>query len=648
MGGKSTPSAPNLQPIANAQLQIAQQSDQLAQQQLGISQDQFAYMQQQGNAELSLAQQQQQENEQYQNQAMQIYQQTQGTANQVAQAQLSAMQQEQGWAEQANQRYNQVGIPLQNQYIQQAQQFGTQGYQNQQAASAQADVQSQADAQTQNAVMGLESMGIDPSQIQSTSMVNQYNAANAANAALAGNQARLQAQQTGMNYLGQAANMVSGLPAQALGEMSSGSATGSSAISSEQGALGSLGAASQFGGTGINELEGALSNYSSLTGSPMQWASMGMNSMGMSGNMYGNAASTENQQFADQMSAWNAGQQASNNALSTIGQVAGIASMAMMAEGGDVDDYDSMSPADQVAQDADNSTTFSQRYADWRQSNADAVKGALDSAFGGDDNRQAISAGLSALSGLGQHQQQYNDSVQNVLRNNPNPQFHAEGGAIKLPVFKPQRIPAAGIPKATVSAPKPNIIKPHQWMAGNGRAGGALPLPVKRAWASNPDTQRIAKRQGISQNFAEGGSVQMPSMAPAQRMQSNQMMGAMPGAQRMSMPTMGNGGPNNRIWGQNSQPRRMFAEGGAAIGTPGVGGGGASMPGTGNSMGTGQYAQRPPVPMQPITAVPMPQSRDRIPAMLSAGEYVIPADVVRAVGLKHLDGMVKKYHRPGA
>jgi hypothetical protein len=39
---------------------------------------------------------------------------------------------------------------------------------------------------------------------------------------------------------------------------------------------------------------------------------------------------------------------------------------------------------------------------------------------------------------------------------------------------------------------------------------------------------------------------------------------------------------------------------------------------------------------------------DKIPAMLSDGEYVLPADTVKAIGVKKLDKIVKKTHTPAA
>jgi hypothetical protein len=44
-------------------------------------------------------------------------------------------------------------------------------------------------------------------------------------------------------------------------------------------------------------------------------------------------------------------------------------------------------------------------------------------------------------------------------------------------------------------------------------------------------------------------------------------------------------------------------------------------------------------------AIPTRQSRDNIPAWLTEGEYVVPRDVVQALGINHFDKLVQKYHR---
>ena len=53
------------------------------------------------------------------------------------------------------------------------------------------------------------------------------------------------------------------------------------------------------------------------------------------------------------------------------------------------------------------------------------------------------------------------------------------------------------------------------------------------------------------------------------------------------------------------------------------------------------------LPTQPQAqkVVPVPQSRDTVDVKLTPGEYVLPADVVRSVGIEKLDKMVAKYHR---
>ena len=47
-------------------------------------------------------------------------------------------------------------------------------------------------------------------------------------------------------------------------------------------------------------------------------------------------------------------------------------------------------------------------------------------------------------------------------------------------------------------------------------------------------------------------------------------------------------------------------------------------------------------------ALPVRQVRDKIPAYLTEGEYVVPADVVRSLGVLYFDKLVKKYHRENA
>ena len=68
MGKKSPPPrAPDLTPITNAQLQIARETNEVAREFLGMSREQFAWMQENAQEELALARQQADRLFEYQN-----------------------------------------------------------------------------------------------------------------------------------------------------------------------------------------------------------------------------------------------------------------------------------------------------------------------------------------------------------------------------------------------------------------------------------------------------------------------------------------------------------------------------------------------------------------------------------------------------
>lgn len=78
-----------------------------------------------------------------------------------------------------------------------------------------------------------------------------------------------------------------------------------------------------------------------------------------------------------------------------------------------------------------------------------------------------------------------------------------------------------------------------------------------------------------------------------------------------------------------------------------------SLVGTGMSMSTGSvggkllgFADGGPLEKKGAIRGPGGPVDDKIPAMLSDGEYVLPADTVQAIGKKNLDKVVKKTHTP--
>jgi hypothetical protein len=140
-----------------------------------------------------------------------------------------------------------------------------------------------------------------------------------------------------------------------------------------------------------------------------------------------------------------------------------------------------------------------------------------------------------------------------------------------------------------------------------------------------------------------GGSFQ----APAEYMsKSYGQTGQMLGGASSSFGTAGNiyGQEFNARMGAYESQQASKAATMNAIGQ-GVGmwaGGGFKMPGAADGgsvkrLGRGGKVSGPGGPVD-----------DVIPAMLSDGEYVLPADTVKAIGVKKLDKLVKKTHTPAA
>ena len=147
----------------------------------------------------------------------------------------------------------------------------------------------------------------------------------------------------------------------------------------------------------------------------------------------------------------------------------------------------------------------------------------------------------------------------------------------------------------------------------------------------------------VGAGTAAGSSFQ----APAEYMsKSYGQTGQMLGGASSSFGTAGNiyGQEFNARMGAYESQQASKAATMNAIGT-GVGmwaGGGFKMPsfadgGKIKRLGRGGKVSGPGGPVD-----------DKIPAMLSDGEYVLPADTVKAIGVKKLDKLVKKTHTPAA
>lgn len=225
-------------------------------------------------------------------------------ANQVTQQQLAASKQSQEWATQDRKRYNTVFKPLQDQFIDDAKNWDSAERQSERAAEAKADVINNATQARQAAERNMASMGINPTSGRYAGIDRAGSQATALAAAGAENTSRNAVRKEGVAMRADAINLGNGLavnPATSLGLSSS---TGSAAMGTA---------------AGNNQQAAGLS---SIMGQGYQGA--------MSG--YGNQASILNQQYGNQLNAWQAQQQASAQASgglwSGIGSAVGMGLMA--------------------------------------------------------------------------------------------------------------------------------------------------------------------------------------------------------------------------------------------------------------------------------------------------------------------------------
>lgn len=436
--GKSAPKPPDLKPIANAQLKIADQMNATALKQLGLSEQQFAYMKEQGQAELAFAKEQADKNLALQERALTAGEAAQAEYSQLTEAQKRLMDQAYDYSLEDRQRYRDVAIPLQDRILAEAESWDSPERQAQQAAQAQADVQRQADAQRRNVDAQLSGLGIDPSQMRAGAIANTLGLQTAAMGAMQGNNARQMVQQQGIAMRGNAANILAGLPAQ--GAQQQGIASnnaGQAGNMISQGQNSQLAGINTYAGLGTGAAglrSNALNNYANWTGSPTQWAGLSNQGMGMSSNSIMNAGNVLTQGYQNRLAQFNAQAQATSGMLSGIGSVAGA--VAGFAEGGPVHLADGTPPRripkqnfETTVRDVDNKieapkgTALPKRTATWQERTADvgdALTSAADNIGGG-------------------------DYVPYELENNIRATYYAEGGRPKgaLPVRQSQdQIPA--------------------------------------------------------------------------------------------------------------------------------------------------------------------------------------------------------------
>lgn len=271
MGKKSTPTPPDLSGYTDALAQQGEFSYMAAQDQLAWAREQDAK-----NREL---------------------------LDQVLGPQLAAQADQQKWAQEDRARYEGTYLPIEQNLIQDFQSYGSPERQAQDRGRAMADVSAAFGAQRQNALQRLEGYGIDPSQTRSAALDVAMRTQEAAAQAAAGTNATRIGEDKARALRADAINIGRGLPSQVAQSYGQSVAAGNSAIG---------GANSTFGTSA-----GAMGN-------PTAW--MGAAQSGMQG-----AGGMATQGFNNQMTAYNAQQQANASMMSGIGSAVGMA--AMFADG---------------------------------------------------------------------------------------------------------------------------------------------------------------------------------------------------------------------------------------------------------------------------------------------------------------------------
>ena len=221
-------------------------------------------------------------------------------ANEVTQQQLDSSKQAKEWATADRDRYENTFRPMQDQFIDEANSWDSAERQSARAAEAKADVMNNSALARQASERNMASMGVDPTSGRYAGVARSGEMATGLAAAGAQNTSRNAVRKEGVAMRGEAINLGSGLginPATSLGLSSS---TGSAA----------------FGTTAGNN--GQAAGLGSIMGQGYQGA--------MSG--YGNQANILNQQYGNQLNAWQAQQQASSGLWSGIGSAAGMGLMA--------------------------------------------------------------------------------------------------------------------------------------------------------------------------------------------------------------------------------------------------------------------------------------------------------------------------------
>lgn len=274
MGGKSSPPPPpDYTPIANASRESAELSYRLGREQLDWARERYA--------------------------------QDKGVTDRVIGQALDTQAQNNQNAQRDRARYEGIYQPLENDLARDASSYASPQRRELEMGRAGATVASQYDAQRRGAMQRLESFGVDPTSTRYAALDVGMRAAQGAAQAAAMNQAGQVVDATGRALRSEAINVGRGYPGQVAQ---------------------TYGTALQAGNQAVNSGVVTTASGANTMGTPTQWQAMGNQALGTWG-------STLNAGYQNQISAFNAEQNASSGWGSALGLVGGLVGSARNASG---------------------------------------------------------------------------------------------------------------------------------------------------------------------------------------------------------------------------------------------------------------------------------------------------------------------------
>lgn len=238
--------------------------------------------------------------------AKSVYAENKATTDKIVQSQLDSMALQRDQAKKSYDRYENVAIPLRDDFIAKAKDYNSEQRRESEAGAAQANVARQYDQARDANLRELESFGINPTATRYAALDLAFRTGSAAAQAAAGNVARKDVEKQGNDMLAQAINMESTLPGQAEAQ---------------------LAGANSSGGSAANTALGQTASGANTMGTSTQYMGAGTGAIGTAGAISG-------QQDDSAMKRYQAQVDQENGVWQGIGSAIGLAAGLMLEDGG--------------------------------------------------------------------------------------------------------------------------------------------------------------------------------------------------------------------------------------------------------------------------------------------------------------------------